>query len=106
MPELKNVRHERFVQNIAKGMNATAAYAAAGYKPSTAHVSRLAVNGSVIERVRELTAPALANTEVTLERVLQELKCLAFYDVTQILDSDDGRISRTSLSNKQSNSNG
>jgi phage terminase small subunit len=92
MPELKNLRHERFAQNIAMGMNATAAYAAAGYKPSTAHASRLAVNGRVVERVRELTAPALARTEATVERVLEELTSLAYYDVTQIFDSNDGRI--------------
>ncbi len=36
-----------------------------------------------------MTAPALANTEATVERVLEELTCLAVYDVTQIFEPDD-----------------
>ena len=92
MPELKNTRHERFAQGIAKGLSATAAYAAAGYKPSTAHASRLAVNGSIVERVCELTAPALAESEATVERVLLEMTRIAFYDPTQILDTVDDMI--------------
>lgn len=87
MPDLPNKRHERFAQGIAKGLSATAAYAAAGYKPSTAHASRLAVNGSVVARIAELIAPAVEETEVTVERTLQEMKCLAFYNMTQIFDS-------------------
>ena len=39
--------------------------------------------------IAELTAPALAETGATVERVLEELTCLAFYNVTQILESDD-----------------
>ncbi len=34
MPVLKNSRHERFAQNVAKGMSATEAYEKAGYKPN------------------------------------------------------------------------
>ncbi len=32
MPVLKNARHERFAQNVAKGMSAAEAYEKAGYK--------------------------------------------------------------------------
>ncbi len=93
MPELKNFRHERFAQNIAKGMNSGTGYTAAGYK-ATRHsaevaASRLLKNDDIRARIAELTAPALAKTETTVERVLQELAYLAFYDVTQILDTDD-----------------
>ena len=51
--------------------------------------SRLLKNVDIRARVAELTAPALAETGATVERVLEELTCLAFYDVTQILESDD-----------------
>ena len=92
MPELKNMRHERFAQNTAKGMNAGPAYAAAGYKAKShsadVAASRLLKNDDVRTRIAELTAPALAETGVTVERVLQELTCLAFYDVTQIFESN------------------
>ncbi len=63
MPVLKNVRHEKFAQNVAKGMTATEAYVKAGYKPSEAHVSRLAGYGKVRTRVAELMAPAVEATQ-------------------------------------------
>ncbi len=93
MPELKNVRHERFAQNIAKGMSGGPGYTAAGYE-ATGHsadvsASRLLRNVDTRTRIAELTAPALAETGATVERVLEELTCLAFYNVTQILESDD-----------------
>ncbi len=37
-------------------------------------------------------APAVAATEVTVERVLKELTCLAFYDVTAVLEAADGKL--------------
>jgi phage terminase small subunit len=92
MPVLKNARHERFAQNVVKGLSATEAYEKAGYKPSEAHASRLAGNGKVRARVAELMAPAVEATEATVERVLRELTRLAFYDMTAVLDVDDGKI--------------
>ncbi len=92
MAILKNVRHELFAQNLAKGMSATEAYAKVGYKPSEAHASRLAGYGKVRTRVAELMAPAVEATQATVERVLKELVRLAFYDMTEILDSTSGRI--------------
>ncbi len=92
MAILKNVRHEKFAQNLARGMSATKAYSNVGYKPSEAHASRLAGNGKVRTRVAELMAPAVEATEATVERVLEEMVRLAFYDMTAILDSTNGRI--------------
>ncbi len=71
-------------------ISATEAYAKAGYKPSEAHASRLAGYGKVRTRVAELMAPAVAATELTVERVLRELTRLAFYDITAVLDVKDG----------------
>ena len=92
MAILKNARHEKFAQNLARGMSATKAYAKVGYKPSEAHASRLAGYGKVRTRVAELMAPAIEATEATVERVLKEMVRLAFYDMTAILDSTNGRI--------------
>ncbi len=88
MALLKNARHEKFAQNLAKGMSATQAYEKAGYKPSEAHASRLAGYGKVRTRVAELMAPAIEATEATVERVLEELTRHAFYDITEILAVD------------------
>ncbi len=63
-----------------------------GYKPSEAHASRLAGYGKVRTRVAELMAPAIEATQATVERVLKEMVRLAFYDMTAIFDSTNGRI--------------
>ncbi len=92
MAILKNARHERFAQNIAKGMSATEAYEQAGYKRNDGSAGRLHRNVQVKARVAELTAPAVAATEASVERTLKEVTRLAFYDMTQILDSKNGVI--------------
>ncbi len=96
MPVLKNTRHERFAQNKAKGMSIGPAYTAAGYKAKdhSAEVNgaRLLKNAEVQNRIAELMAPAVEATQATVERVLKEMVRLAFYDMTAILDSTNGRI--------------
>ncbi len=92
MAILKNTRHEKFAQYIAMGMSATEAYAKVGYKQSEAHASRLAGYGKVRARVAELMAPAVEATQATVERVLQELVRLAFYDLTVVFESENGRL--------------
>jgi phage terminase small subunit len=96
MPELTNLRHERFSQNLAMGMNAGPAYSGAGYKAighsADVAASRLLKNVDVRARVAELMAPALERTEVTVERVLKEMACHAFCDITEIFESDGGRL--------------
>ena len=52
---LKNARHERFAQELAKGATADAAYAAAGYKPNRCNASRLKSKENIFDRVQELT---------------------------------------------------
>jgi hypothetical protein len=41
MSALKNPRHERFAQALAKGMSADAAYKAVGYKPHRGNAATL-----------------------------------------------------------------
>ncbi len=96
MPILKNARHERFAHNLAKGMSATEAYEKAGYK-ATGHSAevagaRLLRNVEVRNRIAELMAPAIKATELSVERVLAEMKRLAFYDMTAVLEVTDGKI--------------
>lgn len=74
MPVLKNARHEKFAQALAKGMNATEAYATAGYKGDRTAASRLSTNVNVAQRVAELQGRAAKKAEVTLESLLTELE--------------------------------
>lgn len=73
MPTLRNARHERFAQGLAKGLSAEAAYAAAGYKPDRGHASRLAAKGIVRRRVDELMRLAAQQTVKTGANVIEEL---------------------------------
>ena len=63
-----------------------------GLKRGRVSAARLFRNAKSRERYEELMAPALEAAEATVERVLKEMVRLAFYDMTAILDSTNGRI--------------
>src|SRR5215471_1353989 len=56
MAQLKNPKHEKFVQNIVRGLSPTEAYISAGYSRNGAHASaaRLLKNPQVCTRLAEL----------------------------------------------------
>jgi len=73
-----NSRQGRFAQSVAEGMNASAAYSAAGYSANKngairANASRLLTNANVKSRVAELQRQAAAKTLVTIEGITAEL---------------------------------
>ena len=89
MPMLKNQRHERFSQELARGKSATEAYELAGFKPSRANASVLKQKQSIIERVSALLEResvvekkaleiAVEKLAITKERVLEELARIGF----------------------------
>ncbi len=96
MPVLRNNRHEKVLHNFIKGMRGGAAWTAAGYSATgnAAEVlfSRMMRRPEVKERYAELMAPAIKEVGLTVERVLNEFMRLAFYDVTAIIDTQNGRI--------------
>lgn len=71
---LDNSRREKFALAVFQGLNHTAAAIQAGYKPSRARftASRLATNGNVRERIRELHEEA-KTPAVMDERERQEV---------------------------------
>jgi phage terminase small subunit len=73
MPILKNIRHERFAQGLAKGMIQDAAYEAAGYKPDRGNATRLTAHDSIRARVAEIQARAAERTEVTVASLTKQL---------------------------------
>lgn len=74
---LKNARHERFAQELAKGATMLDAYAAADYAPNRGHASRLAANGNIVARVSELKGKAAERTLVTVASLTQRLLNIA-----------------------------
>lgn len=77
MPALKNGRHERFAQEIAKGETADAAYASAGFKPNRGNATRLKANESVASRVAEIQGRAAVRAEITVASITERLLSIA-----------------------------
>jgi phage terminase small subunit len=69
---LRNHRHERFAQELAKGNSATEAYGLAGYRPHRQNAARLMTNDVIKERVAQLQQTAAQRTEITIERLIDE----------------------------------
>ena len=76
MPALKNIRHERFAQNVVSGLSLSAAYVAAGYKDAgaSANAARLIRTPSVSSRIDELQNEVAAKFRQLREERLSSLQ--------------------------------
>ncbi|WP_301006781.1 terminase small subunit [Mesorhizobium sp.] len=78
MPILRNPRHERFAQGIAKGLSGKAAYVEAGFRArgnaAEVNAARLLRNAQVTSRLEELQAGHAKRTAVTVESIVGELE--------------------------------
>jgi phage terminase small subunit len=76
MPGLKNVRHERFAQEIAQGKSAGEAYRLAGYRAANHSAEtagpRLLKNVQIQQRIVQLQQKVARKAEITLENLLRE----------------------------------
>lgn len=83
-----NPRQERFVAEYLKDGNGTQAAIRAGYATSSAavHAHRLLKNERVLDKVRAHQSRVQRATEVTAERVVRELKAVAFFDPRSLFD--------------------
>lgn len=92
MPALQNARHERFAQNLAKGMSQDAAYEAAGYKANRGNASTLASDQNVSKRVAELSERAadavVLSKSWVIERLIQNVD--RAMQVEEIKRGDEG----------------
>jgi phage terminase small subunit len=70
---LKNARHERFAQELAKGKSKLGAYTVAGYEPDRGAATRLSANVNIDRRVKELKAKAAEKVIVTVADIAQQL---------------------------------
>lgn len=95
MPVLKNARHESMAQALAKGKTADEAYALAGYKPDRGNASRLTANDSIKARVSELVGRSADRVEVTIARVLDEMRKLGFSDIRRAFDENGNLLPPT-----------
>lgn len=73
MPALKNTRHERFAQELAKGRTQEQAYEAAGYRPSRPNASKLASGNNIIQRVAQIQERGAVRAEITIAALTEKL---------------------------------
>ena len=77
MAALKNTRHERFAQELAKGKSQAEAYELAGYKASRSAAARLAADVNICARVASLQEGAAKRTEITVADITDRLLAIA-----------------------------
>jgi phage terminase small subunit len=75
---------------LANGLNATKAAVSAGYAEKSADVegARLLVNAKVAAEISKKTEKVLAKLDYSVERTLNEIARLAFFDVRKIFEAD------------------
>lgn len=85
-----SAKQQAFVEEYLVDLNATQAAIRAGYSPKTANeqAARLLAKASVSQAVAEAKARRTERTEITQDRVLQELYRLAFVDVRKFFNAD------------------
>jgi len=86
MPELKNRKWELFCQEYIIDFNATRAYLRAGYKANEktagSNSSLLMARPEIQARISEIMSEREQRTEITQDKVLQELAKIAFANPT------------------------
>lgn len=70
---LKNARHERFAQELAKGKSQSEAYPLAGFKPNRHNAARLNTNETIQARVVELKEKAADKAVITALDIAAQL---------------------------------
>jgi phage terminase small subunit len=86
MPALENARYESFCAYVVAGNSYAVAYVLAGYKENDGNARSLAARPQVIARVTEMKRIASLRSDVSAGRVLAEYACLAFSDISQVLE--------------------
>lgn len=74
---LKNPKHERFAQELAKGKSQLEAYRTAGYKPDDGAAARLSGDVRIRERVAELLERAAVRAEISIASITSRLISIA-----------------------------
>lgn len=72
MPILKNPKHERFAEELAKGKTSDESFQIAGYSRNRGNATRLKAKENIKARVAELQERTAKRAEVTVDSLLAE----------------------------------
>jgi phage terminase small subunit len=85
----KNVKRERFAQELAKGKTQVEAYKIAGYSPNDSNAAKLANKPEIQERITEINGKALARAELEAELTVASMLKRAGKIATVDIDPKD-----------------
>lgn len=93
MPKLDNDRHERFCNEYIKDLNATKAYMRtypdAKLQTADANGSKLLGNTRLSDRVAELQEARAKRTQITQDKIIQQLANIAFAELGLVCTWDE-----------------
>ena len=92
MAALENSKQELFALAIVRGESEADAYEGAGYRRSEPNASRMRKNDRVAARIEELKAKALKRNDITVDRLLEEWRRLAFFDLRKAFDAEGNML--------------
>ena len=72
MPVLRNVKHEKFAQEIANGKNSLEAYKCVGFKPDQRNADRLRAREDVGRRIDEILTERNRRLTLSTERAIEK----------------------------------
>lgn len=83
-------KQDRFCEEYMVDVNGKKAAIRSGYSENTADMqaSRLLTNDKVIEKIKELRIAQSQRTEITADRVLQEVYKIGFSDISKVMDKE------------------
>jgi phage terminase small subunit len=92
MPMLKNIKHERFANELAKGLSSPKAYVKVAFKENRHNAAALARTQHVKARVAEILAAAATRTEMSAADVLAGLTRIASCDIRKAVRWNSAEI--------------
>lgn len=95
MPNPLTPRQLAFIDSYLETSDGTKAAKSAGYSDKTAHVqaSQLLRHPSIAAEIARRRAPIQKKSQITAERVMQELSNLAFFDPASMYDESGNLLS-------------
>jgi len=104
MPILKNTKHEQFARYIAEGMSAKDALPKLGYLPNSnaltteVYANNMARRPAIKDRIQELRDQAASKTNITIQRVLEELAKIGFANMMDYMKTQPDGTAYVDLS--------
>ena len=94
MSALKNTRHERFAQELAKGKSQRQSYVIAGYKTHISNPSKLAKDKRIVARVAELGSERAKIDAMAVEKAAETLGIDKTWVMARLVENAERALQR------------